>query len=144
MMAAGRPVLVVPPGTGSLSADHVVIGWKDTREARRALWDGSPFLRAAASVVVVEVAREAEREAAQARIADVVRHLERHQVKARAEVRARGAASVADELILIAEQNGSDLIVAGGYGHARLREWIFGGVTRGLLRHCPQCCLLSH
>ncbi|WP_442879885.1 universal stress protein [Aurantimonas sp. E1-2-R+4] len=68
----------------------------------------------------------------------------RHRVKARAEVRAQREASVADELILIAEQNGADLIVGGGYGHARLREWVFGGVTHDLLRRCPICCLLSH
>ncbi|MEC5292935.1 universal stress protein [Aurantimonas sp. C2-6-R+9] len=144
VMAAGRPVLIVPPGTRALSAEHVVIAWKDTREARRALWDASPFLRAAASVHLVEIAPKAELGAAQARTADVVRHLERHRVKARAEVRAQREASVADELILIAEQNGADLIVGGGYGHARLREWVFGGVTHDLLRRCPICCLLSH
>ncbi|WP_206454349.1 universal stress protein [Aurantimonas marina] len=144
MMAAGRPVLVVPAGTSVLSAEHVVIAWKDTREARRALWDASPFLRAAAGVHVVEITRETEFEAAQARTADVIRHLERHQVKARSDVRVQREASVADELVLTAEQNGADLIVAGGYGHARLREWVFGGVTHDLLRRCPKCCLLSH
>ena len=40
--------------------------------------------------------------------------------------------------------HGADLVVAGGYGHARLREWAFGGVTRDLLSRCPVCCLLSH
>lgn len=144
VMAAGRPVLVVPPGAGSLSARHVVVAWKDAREARRAVYDASPFLRLAEEVHVVEVAGEADLEAAAARIADVVRHLGRHQVKARGEVRTQREASAADELILVAEQHGADLIVAGAYGHARLREWMFGGVTRDLLRHCPKCCLLSH
>ena len=51
---------------------------------------------------------------------------------------------MADELLLAAERHGADLVVAGGYGHARLREWAFGGVTRDLLARCPKCCLLSH
>jgi nucleotide-binding universal stress UspA family protein len=144
VMSAGRPVLVVPPGADTLSARHTTVGWKDAREARRAVWDASPFLRAAESVHVVELVGEGEFDAATNRVSDVVRHLERHQVKAHGEVRTRREASAADELILTAEQRGADLIVAGGYGHARLREWIFGGVTRDLLRHCPKCCLLSH
>jgi nucleotide-binding universal stress UspA family protein len=65
-------------------------------------------------------------------------------VAAKAETRTRREASDADELILVAEQDAADLVVAGGYGHSRLREWVFGGVTADLLKHCPKCCLLSH
>ena len=144
VMAAGRPVLVVPPGAGSLSARSVLVAWKDAREARRAVGDAVPFLRAADEVHVVEVAGPAELDAAAARIGDVVRHLERHGIGAHGEVRTQREATAADELILVAEQHGADLIVSGGYGHARLREWAFGGVTRDLLRHCPKCCLMSH
>jgi nucleotide-binding universal stress UspA family protein len=144
MMAAGRPVLVVPPGTASLAAHHIVVGWKDTREARRAIWDALPFLKRAEAVHVTEVAPDSELKEAARRAADIVAHLERHQVKASAEVRTRREASAADELILVAEQHAADLIVVGGYGHTRLREWIFGGVTRGLLTRSPMCCLFSH
>ena len=144
IMAAGRPVLVVPPGAAKLDASHVVVAWKDTREARRAVWDASPFLRAAEAVHVIEVAAAAEIQEATARVSDVVRHLDRHQVKAKGEVRTQRETSAADELILVAEQHGADLIVAGAYGHARIREWVLGGVTRDLLTHCPKCCLFSH
>jgi nucleotide-binding universal stress UspA family protein len=144
VMAAGRPVLVVPPGAETLSARHVIVGWKDAREARRALWDASPFLREAEEVHVIELAAEADLDAATDRVTDVVRHLERHAVKAHGEVRTQREASAAGELILVAEQHGADLIVAGAYGHTRLREWIFGGVSRDLLRNSPKCCLLSH
>jgi nucleotide-binding universal stress UspA family protein len=51
---------------------------------------------------------------------------------------------VAEELVRAAESEGADLIVAGAYGHSRMREWIFGGVTRDLLHHSPICCLLAH
>jgi nucleotide-binding universal stress UspA family protein len=144
MMAAGRPILVVPPGTGNLAARHIVVGWKDTREARRAIWDALPFLKRAEAVHVTEVAPDSELNEAARRAADIVAHLERHQVKASAEVRTRREASAADELILVAEQHAADLIVVGGYGHARAREWILGGVTRGLLTRSPMCCLFSH
>jgi nucleotide-binding universal stress UspA family protein len=144
IMAAGRPVLVVPPGVGGLEARHIVVAWKDTREARRAVWDALPLLRAAETVHAVEVADPAELQAATARIADVVRHLERHQVKAHGQIRAQREASAADEVISVAEQHGADLIVAGAYGHSRIREWVFGGVTRDLLTHCAKCCLFSH
>jgi nucleotide-binding universal stress UspA family protein len=47
-------------------------------------------------------------------------------------------------LIRLAKAGGADLIVAGAYGHSRLGEWAFGGVTRDLLTSSPVCCLLSH
>ena len=121
-----------------------MVAWKDTREARRAVWDASPFLRMAEAVHVIAVVDAEELNAATVGVSDVVRHLERHGIKARAEVRTQREASPADELILVAEQRGADLIVAGAYGHARVREWVLGGVTRDLLTHCPKCCLLSH
>jgi nucleotide-binding universal stress UspA family protein len=55
---------------------------------------------------------------------------------------ARG--SVAGELLQIAGDERIDLVVAGGYGHSRLGEWMFGGVTHELLGRSPVCCMLSH
>ena len=144
IMGAGRPVLVVPPGTETLKAENVVLGWKDSREARRAMWDAGPLLKAAQSVHVVEITSEEESRPATERIDDVVRHLGRHGVKAQGEVRTQRKGSPAEELVLFAEQRDADLIVVGGYGYARLREWIFGGVTRDLLKSSPKCCLFSH
>jgi nucleotide-binding universal stress UspA family protein len=144
LMRAGRPLLVVPPGAEALRAERIVVAWKDTREASRAVWDALPLLVRAAAVHVVEVATEDDLEAAASRVGDVAAHLRRHGVAAKAETRTRREASDADELILVAEQDAADLVVAGGYGHSRLREWVFGGVTADLLKHCPKCCLLSH
>ena len=144
IMAAGRPVLVVPPGTDSLAARQVVVGWKDSREARRAVWDSLPMLRAADAVHVVEVAGKDDVATGVAHVDDLVDHLKRHHVEVRGEVRTQREAYAADELILAAEQHGADLIVVGGYGHTRLREWVLGGVTRDLLRRSPKCCLFSH
>jgi nucleotide-binding universal stress UspA family protein len=147
LMRAGRPVLVVPPETEALEAKHVIVAWKDTREARRAVRDALPFLVRAETVLVVDIVEDdegGEDDEAEKRIADVVAYLARHEVDARGEVRFRRERSVADELILVAEQRDADLIVSGGYGHSRMREWVLGGVTRDLLQHSPKGCLLSH
>ena len=78
-------------------------------------------------------------------VADVAAWLERHGVKhVTSDALVRHEDTVTDQILPAAEQQHADLIVAGGYGHARTREWVFGGVTRGLLHHCPKCCLLSH
>jgi nucleotide-binding universal stress UspA family protein len=144
LMRAGRPLLVVPPGLSRLEGKHIVVAWKDSREARRAVWDALPLLTRAEMVHVVEVTEEEDLDLGATRAADVVDYLSRHEVNARAEVRTKRERSVADELVLVAETLGADLIVAGGYGHARVREWAFGGVTSDLLNHSPKCCLLSH
>ncbi|MCK1713078.1 MULTISPECIES: universal stress protein [unclassified Bradyrhizobium] len=144
LMHAGRPVLVVPDGTRNLDAKRIVIGWKDTREARRACLDALPLLQKADLVSVVEVVDESEIEAAKARVTDVAAFLGRHDVRANAEPRVRAERSVAHALMLAAEQRDADLIVAGAYGHTRLREWVFGGVTSDLLTRSPRCSFLAH
>jgi pyridoxine 5-phosphate synthase len=145
---AGRPVLVPPSGVFSLGARQVVVGWKDAPQARRAVADALPLLLRAEGVAVLRVLRpgasEEEPGPARAGVEEVARFLARHGAPARADTRALGGASVADELVAAARERGADLIVSGGYGHARLREWAFGGVTRDLLSRCPMCCLLSH
>lgn len=144
LMRAGRPVLVVPEGARSLEAKHIVVAWTDTREARRACLDALPLLQAADAVSVIEVVDQSDIETAKARVTDVATFLGRHGVKAKAEPCVCAERSVADALILAAEQRGADLIVAGAYGHTRLREWVFGGVTADLLARSPKCSFLAH
>ena len=139
-LQAGRPILVTPPQVSFLSARRILIAWKDTREARRAVRDALPWLTAAEEVVLVAVGESANR----ADVPDIEEYLALHGVKARTVLQARRAASVADELIQTAEREGADLIVSGAYGHSRTREWILGGVTRDLLDHAPVCCLMAH
>jgi nucleotide-binding universal stress UspA family protein len=143
-MQAGRPVLVVPPGVSVLHGRRVLVAWKDTREARRAVADALPLLTQAEEALVLEVVRDDdEREQARRRVDDVVAFLVRHGAATRGDVLESRGRVVADDLLLATERQGADLVVAGGYGHARLREWAFGGVTRDLLARCPKCCLLS-
>jgi nucleotide-binding universal stress UspA family protein len=144
ILTAGRPVLVVPPGQRSLRASRVLIGWKNTREARRAVFDALPFLKAAESVSIAAAAAPGAGDVTRQQVADVAQYLARHQVASVKQhvVPATGAAEDGILLDLAKEQN-VDLIVAGAYGRTRLSEWIFGGVTRQLLLASTVPCLFS-
>ena len=138
VMNAGRPVLFVPPNVEYLAAKTVLIGWKDTRESRRAVADSLPFLKGAQHVVVVSV------DSGDHAVKDVISYLGCHGVDASHVVQAPGSGSVADDLLRIADGETADLIVSGAYGHSRAREWILGGVTRDLLDRAGVCCLMAH
>ncbi len=132
ILSAGRPILVAADNFSPIRFDAVVVGWKDTREARRAVSDAMPFLIQAQHVVVVAV-DDLDPAAARRNTADVVRFLMKHGVKARSEVVEVAGHQAADAIAQLAFETGANLVVAGGYGHSRLREWAFGGVTRSLL-----------
>jgi nucleotide-binding universal stress UspA family protein len=141
VMLAGKPVLVVPEGGASLNLDHVVVGWKDTREARRAVSDALPLLAQADDVAVVEIAHD-QADAAQ-RVDEVARWLRLHGVNAQA-LAPEADGDDAGHLERIAEARHAELLVTGAYGHSRLREWALGGVTRSLLHRPGRYALLSH
>lgn len=144
ILRIGRPALVVPDGVDALRAETVVIGWKDTREARRAVQDALPFLHEALSVIVAEICERGEEEEAQENIDDVVRYLARHRINGGPRIILHHKGSDAAQLVRLAQDEGADLLVTGAYGHSRLGEWMFGGVTQELLAACPICCLMSH
>ena len=144
LLRAGRPVLVVPKTVHSLSVKRVLIAWQDSREARRSLRDSLPLLTQAEEVLLTEVCEPGEAPRATESVRDVARYLFRHHIKASAGITLRSSGSVADDLIGLAGREKVDLVVAGAYGHSRLGEWVFGGVTRDLLNRSPVCCLFSH
>jgi nucleotide-binding universal stress UspA family protein len=144
VLQVGRPILVVPPNVDVLRAENIVIGWKNTREARRAVQDSLPFLHDAKRVTMAEVCEEGDEEQVRRRIDDIAHYLTRHRISTATRVVPYAKRSAADELIRLAKDESADLIVAGAYGHSRLGEWIFGGVTRDLLASCPVCCFLAH
>lgn len=143
---SGRPVLVVPAGsTATLPPKRVVIAWKPTREASRAVADAMPLLRKADSVNVVvidPVVGEAAHGGEPG--ADIAAHLARHGLKVEVETRPSMNFSVAYALLQHARTVGADLVVAGGYGHSRLREALLGGTTRELLQTAHLPVLFSH
>ena len=141
-MQAGRPVLVAPAVGGPLSAQNVIIAWKDTREARRALSDALPFLQQARAVEVIEICDADSRDDALIRIDDVADALRRRGIAATAKILEGGAPARLIQAEALAF--GADLVVMGCYGHTRLGEWVFGGVTRDLLAQDQVHLLLSH
>lgn len=144
ILKTGRPTLLVPEGVDSLGAEHVVIGWKDTREARRAVRDALPFLHEATRITIAEICRPGEEPMARQSMDDVLRYLDRHRIRAGPEVILHQEGSGAAQLIRLAQHEDADLLVTGAYGHSRLGEWIFGGMTLDLLASSPLCCLMSH
>lgn len=137
---AGRPVLIVPPHAHRLRTDNILIAWKDRRETRRAVAAAMPLLRQAGEVLVAEICDDYVPDTAVEQTEDVVASLKRQGVNARA-VLSTARDGVFNSLMRAAGAYGADLIVAGAYGHNRLQELVFGGVTEQLLRK-PACCVL--
>ena len=144
VLQAGAPVLVVPArGAFEAIGAQVLVAWKNTREAARALRDSLPLLEAAREVTLVEFGELPTRGADDSTIDSAAAWLRSHGVPVRVR-RDPNLRSVGDRLLSLAAELGCDLIVAGGYGHSRLREWALGGVTRQLLLEAPLPTLLSH
>ncbi|WP_315776381.1 MULTISPECIES: universal stress protein [unclassified Bradyrhizobium] len=146
VMQAGRPLLVVPDNASSLDLGTVLVAWKETSEARRALTDALPLLAKASGVVVVEILETAtEYDACAARLSDVVAWLGRHKIVASARVAEPGQGrNVVATLDAVAADLSAGLVVAGAYGHSRFRELVLGGVTEHLMTRSERCVLLSH
>lgn len=138
ILACGGPVVVTPPDDGPLTSDRIVVAWKNSREAARALRDALPLLKAAKEVLVVSVAREPDDTLASM----LHRRLERHGIAAQVAIE-RGRA--ADEALLrISKEFRADMLVMGAYGHSRAQETLLGGVTHRLLKEATIPLLLSH
>ena len=145
VMQAGRPLLVVPDRIDWLDLRSVLVAWKDTPEARRAVADALPMLRKAKDITIVEISEADEDRAVVAeRVSDVAAWLARHGVTATARVVEAGNEAAAVQLERIAGDVGAGLIVAGAYGHSRFSELILGGVTEYLVTQSARCALLSH
>jgi nucleotide-binding universal stress UspA family protein len=143
LAAAGRPILLVPHDVERLTAKNVLIAWKDTREARRAVLNALPLLSLCENAIVAQISEGNDPTTAETAVNDVVVWLSRHGIKA------RGLApslleSVAQQLDSLAIEEDADLIVAGAYGHSRFREWVLGGATRDFMMRMPRCVLLAH
>jgi nucleotide-binding universal stress UspA family protein len=141
---AGRPVLVLPAKwRGNVIGENVLIAWKPVREAARAVADAMPFITTAKKVTVLTVDAKPDGYG-QGPGRDIATHLARYG--ARVDVRnADGLGRFAEDAILEeAQALKADLVVMGGYGHGRLTEFVFGGVTRALSRTSPLPVFMSH
>lgn len=142
VMQAGRPVMLVPESSRSAKFDRILVAWKDTREARRAVCDALPLLAKARNVLVVEIHATDAHAAAWQSVARVSRWLARHGIAVEEKVVAAEMAN-ASQLSDLARTYEADVIVAGAYGHNRQGHWALGGITSELLSG-GRCVLLSH
>jgi nucleotide-binding universal stress UspA family protein len=144
LLGSGRPVLVVPYiQKASLTLDRIMVCWDASRAAARAIADAMPFLECAKAVDVVTVARK-EGQRNQLPGFDIAHHLARHKLKVELKRIVAGDIDIASALLSHAADSGADMIVMGGYGHSRLREFVLGGVTRGMLGSMTVPVLMSH
>jgi len=143
LFESGRPVIVVPYIQKSgLTLERVLACWDGGRTAARAIADAMPFLERAKAVDLVIVAEERKNdEITGVRMSE---HLTRHGVAVSVKRIAKGDLAVQDVILSYAADSGADFMVMGGYGHSRLREFILGGVTRGILNSMTVPVLMSH
>jgi nucleotide-binding universal stress UspA family protein len=144
ILSAGRPVLVVPVALDRFRLETAIVAWKNTRECRRAMQDALPLLHDAERVILYSVCPEAEAERRKGELDDLQRYLLRHRINAAINMQIASDESAAECIMQTVEKDRVDLIVTGAYGHGRFEEWIFGGVTRELLRQNRVCCLMAH
>jgi nucleotide-binding universal stress UspA family protein len=141
LLGSGRPLLIPPPGGLATLPETVVIAWKATAEAARAVTAAMPLLARAKQVLVITVAEEqglSDEEGAR-----LVRTFGWHGLSASARHLLPDRLGAADTLLAAAKQAGA-LVVMGAYGHSRMREWMFGGFTRHVLRGAEVPVLMMH
>jgi len=146
LFGSGRPLMVVPrQARWAAPPEKAVVAWRPSPEASRALHDAMPLLRRARSVDVVVVdPRVGETGHGELPGVDIAEHLAHHGLQVEVVSLPREGASTATAILRHATQVGAQLIVAGGYGHSRVREQIFGGVTRELFENATVPVLFSH
>lgn len=140
LLETGRPLLI--PGSRealSLFGGTVAIAWKPTPQAARAVAAAMPFIAGAERVIVMTVdegqsSQDADR---------LVRHLAWHGVRARHEHLNPEGGGAAEALLAAAGER-AGLLVMGGYGRSRIREWVFGGFTQRALAEAPLPILMAH
>jgi nucleotide-binding universal stress UspA family protein len=134
LFGSGRPVIIVPVvQTRALTLERVVVCWDGSRPAARAIGDAMPFLTRAKAVDVVVVTGERDR-SGEITGTNIRAHLARHGIETEIKHIKTASADVQNAIQSYATDIGADFMVMGGYHHSRLREFILGGVTRGILK----------
>ena len=146
LFESGRPVIFVPfIQKAGLKLDRVMVCWDGSRAATRAIADAMPFLQKAKQVEIVIVATKVDKgKIDEIPGADLGQHLARHGLKVDVKRITSPDIDVPSTILSYAADSSADMIVMGGYGHSRLREFVLGGVTRGILETMTVPALMSH
>jgi nucleotide-binding universal stress UspA family protein len=143
LFEAGRPMIVVPYiQKQGLKLDRVLACWDGGRTSARAIGDAMPFLERAGAVDLVTVTEHGKDD--ETGNASMAEHLSRHGIAVEVRRLSKADIDVSDAILSYAADRATDFIVMGGYGHSRLREFILGGVTRGILQTMTVPVLMSH
>jgi nucleotide-binding universal stress UspA family protein len=144
LFESGRPVLVVPYiQREGVKLERVLVCWDASRSAARVVGDAMPFLTRSKAVEIAVVATERPK-SNELPGADIATHLARHELKVDLKRIVTGGTDVVSIILSHAADADADFMVMGGYGHSRLREFILGGVTRGILSSMTIPTLMSH
>jgi len=144
LFGSGRPVVVVPyTQQEGLRLDRILICWDGSRPAARAIADAIPLLSRAKTVDIVVVIGERDK-SGEITGRNMRRHLARHGIETEIKHITASGGVAQNAILAYAAETGATFIVMGGYGHSRLREFILGGVTRGILKSMPVPVLMSH
>jgi nucleotide-binding universal stress UspA family protein len=144
LFGSGRPVIVVPyTQKQGAKFDRVMVGWDGSRPAARAVGDAMPLLKGAKMIDVVTVVT-APAKSTEGPAADIGQHLSRHGLNAEVKQMMAGEIDVTNAILNRAADTSADFMVMGGYGHSRLREYVLGGATRGMLAAMTLPTLMSN
>ncbi|ABA04214.1 Universal stress protein, UspA [Nitrobacter winogradskyi Nb-255] len=141
---SGRPLIIVPSTQReTLKLEKVVCCWDGSRTAARAINDALPFLKKASAVELLIVEDE---KTANEKVhgTEIGRHLARHDIKVGVETIPAADMDIANAILSHVAGSPTSLLVMGGYGHSRLREFVFGGATRGMLSAMTVPVFMSH
>jgi nucleotide-binding universal stress UspA family protein len=140
---SGRPIFVVPyVHGGAAEFDRGLVCWDGSRNAARAVGDAVPLLQRAKSVELVIVSAQSKNREIPG--ADIARHLARHGITVEIKEIIAPDVDAGNIILSHATDIAADFMVMGGYGHSRLRELIFGGVTRSILGSMTLPTFMSH
>ncbi len=143
LFGSGRHIYLFPETERPVPAfDRILVAWNGSRESARAMTEAMPFLRQAQQVTVAFVTDKPPAEEGVPVGTEAVIHLKHHGIHA--EVRHIASRNGDVGAALLAEARKADLLVMGGYGHPRLREWLLGGVTYNLMHEAPVPILMAH
>ena len=142
LLETGRPLLIPSAAAPPVAiSDKIAIAWKPTPQAARAVALAMPFLSRATEIVVMTVEEEEGRRDDADRL---VQSLAWHGFSVTAQRLTPGPHGAAETLLTGAANAKAGLLILGGYGHSRLREWVFGGFTQRVLTDAPLPVLVAH
>ena len=144
LFESGRPVVVVPYiQKQGIKLDRALVCWDASRTAARAVADAMPFLTRAKAVEIVMVSGKGD-DTSEIPGVDFGQHIARHGLAVEVKRLVAEDVDVANTVLSYAADCAADFIVMGGYGHSRLREFVLGGATRGILESMTVPVLMSH